>query len=199
MPKITGDPDFLLVNAFIKTGDEDAFTGIMLKYQDQVFNYCFRFLGNEADAGDCSQEIFIKVFKNLGRFRQKSKFSSWLFRIMINTCNEMLRSKSYRQGRKKIEKDISDFNSAKLIASPDKSSFDPEHRLLSKQLDSEFQKALLKLNERQRKMIIMRDIEGRSYDEMAGLAGINLGTVRSTLARARAKMAEELKQFRNAM
>ena len=199
MPRIAEDPDFPLVNAFVRSGDHHAFEGIMHKYQGQVYNYCFRFLGNEADAGDCSQEIFIRVFQNLGKFRQRSKFSTWLYRIMINSCNEMIRSKSYRQTKRRIEKDIADFNSAALIASPEKSSLDPEHRLLSKQLDSEFQKALLKLNEKQRKIIIMRDIEGRSYNEIGSLTGIRIGTVRSTLARARMKMAEELKIFRNAM
>ena len=118
---------------------------------------------------------------------------------MINACNEMVRSKSYRQSKNRIDKDISDYKLTGLMASSQKSSLDPEHRLLSKQLDSEFQKALLKLNENQRKLIIMRDIDGFSYEEISKVTGLKTGTVRSTLARARMKMAEELKQFRNAM
>ena len=139
MARISEDPDFTLINAFIRTKDHNAFSGIMHKYQDQVFNYCYRFLGDEAYADDCSQEIFIRVFQNLGKFQQKAKFSSWLFRIMFNTCNEMVRSKSYKQVKRRLEKDVSQFNPAELNAHSSKQSTDPETILLRKQLNSEFQ------------------------------------------------------------
>jgi len=199
MPDIIRDPDFNLVHAFIQGKEHGAINMLILKYQDQVFNFCCRFLGNEEDARDCSQEIFIKVFKNLNGFRFKSKFSSWIYRIMINTCNEMVRSKNYRQRKKTLRQNpITRPEQVKYGNENDYYS-NPEYALYRKQFNQAFQESLDQLNRVQKSLIILRDLEGRSYDEISKITGLKTGTVKSSLARARYKMADKLKDYRNAM
>jgi len=193
------DPDVLLIQGFIDSKDPQNFNRLMDRYQDRVYNFCYRFLGNESDAADCSQEILIKVFKSLDRFEFRAKFSSWLYRISLNTCNEMVRSKEYRHRKNRVESEILN-KEHHLYKNADVSkNFDPEVSLYRKQINEAFQNALDKMKTVHKTIIILRDIEGYSYEEIAKITGMKIGTVRSTLARARYKMAGQLKEFRNAM
>ncbi len=183
------DPDYDLIKAFVATGNRKAFNRLIECYQDQVYNFCYRFLGCQADAHDCAQEVFVKLFLKLQHFRFESSFSSWLYRIMINTCNEMVRSKQYKSSR----------NTQPLHAGMGlESGFDhPEKQMMRSEIEQAFQTGLMKLKQVHRLLIIMRDLEGQSYEEIAQKMGMKLGTVRSSLARARQKMADELKEFQD--
>jgi len=198
MPNPLEDPDVLLIQTYIEKEDHQSFNLLLGKYQDQVHNFCYRFFGNESDAEDCSQEIFIKVFQSIKQFKFRAKFSSWLYRICFNTCYEMVRSKAYRQRKSRVGTDLSRDNIPFNRVSGPK-DFNPEIVLQRKQMEQAFQEALSTLKAVHRTMIILRDIEGRSYEEIAGITGMKTGTVRSSLARARYKMAGQLKEFRNAM
>jgi RNA polymerase sigma-70 factor (ECF subfamily) len=183
------DPDAQVVKAFQNNQDRKSFEMLYDKYKDGIYSYCCRFLEDEDDAADCTQEIFIRVFRNIGSFRFKSLFSTWLYRVAVNNCYSYAKTKKTRLMAR--SDDMTD-----RIQEP---SPDPSLVLSTKEAGEAFKRALSKLKEVQRSMIILRDLEGRSYDEIAKICRMNPGTVRSTLARARYKMAEQLNIYRNGM
>ncbi|MFH0760633.1 MAG: RNA polymerase sigma factor [Bacteroidota bacterium] len=177
------DPDGLLIRTLQGTQDQRLFGKLIEKYRDFVYNFCFRFLGNEEDAADCSQEVFIRIFQSVGSFCFKSRFSTWLYRLTLNTCIEMARSKKRRGIRLPLEE----------IAAPFGDS--PAGLLERKEVNEAFHSALERLNLIQRSMVIMRDLEGLTYEEISTVTGKKPGTVRSTLARARLRIAYKLKEY----
>ncbi len=192
------DPDIELIKSFITHQDKRSFTSLIEKYQHDVYNFCYRFLGDAEDASDCSQEIFIRIYKHLPKFGFRSKFSTWLYRIMVNACNDMASSKKYRRSQVSLERESVD---GEHIPVPieNSSSPNPEQTAIRKEMQEVFQAALSEINQRFRAVIILRDIEGRSYEEISKLMGMKLGTVRSTLSRARLEMAGFLKEYRYEM
>ena len=192
------DQDRDLVLAIQQKTDRKAFEELLNRYQEKIYQFCFRFIGNTEDAADCSQEIFIKIYQHIGQFNYRSKFSTWIYRITINTCQDMVKSKSYKYRQRSVELEQPDEDSAGVQV-PANGSSDPESIMQHKEIQIYFQRALLKLKEMQRVVLIMRDVEGRSYEEIAQATRLKIGTVRSTLARARYSMAEQLKIFRNGL
>ncbi len=184
------ETDHDLIQAFITQGDRRSFNSLILKYQDQVYNFCYRFLGNHDDAEDTAQEVFIKLYQKLQLFRFESSFSSWLYRVMMNACKETVRSKQYKMRKQSNELD-------QALNQSSGNSDDPEKTLMQSELDQAFQSGLMKLKPAHRTVIILRDLEGHSYEEIAKQTGMKMGTVRSSLARARKKMANELKEFQH--
>lgn len=179
------DPDAFLIRALQSAGDTRLFSQLIERYRDYVYNFSFRFLGNEDDAADCSQEVFIRIYLSIKGFRFKSRFSTWLYRVTMNTCLEMARSNKRRGSQVSI-------NQVEAW-----SSDDPADYLERKEIDAAFQSALARLKLMARTMLIMRDLEGRSYEEISVVTGKRPGTVRSTIARARLKVSDGLKEYRN--
>jgi len=174
--------------------DTNSFGLLVDEYQDVVYNYCFRFFGKTEDAFDCSQDIFVKLFQQIDDFRFRSKFSTWMYKIMINTCNNKVKSKSYKKQSLNIS--ISNISSNSVEAHfYEKTAENPEKILLNKELSKTMNSAINVLGNRQKYIIILRDIEGRSYEEIAEITNLNIGTVKSTLSRARIKVANELKKY----
>ncbi len=175
--------------------DTNSFGKLVDEYQDMVYNYCFRFMGgNPEDASDCLQEIFIKVFQQIGNFHFRSKFSTWLYKIMINTCTNIVKSKSYKKQSMNLSMEITYTNSNETLLNG-RSAGTPENNLINKELSVAINRAINLLESRSKNVIILRDIEGRSYEEIAEITNLNLGTVKSTLSRARKKVANELKKY----
>jgi RNA polymerase sigma-70 factor (ECF subfamily) len=178
------DPDEKLIRTYLVTG-ETRLLGILIgKYGETVYRFCARFLGDPDDAADCSQEVFIRVFVGIGGFRFRSKFSTWLYRIMLNVCRETAR---YRTSRGKA---------TPYQEMPAWSVENPEEVLERKEINEVFQKALGRLKSKHRNILIMRDVEGMSYQEISDITGLRPGTVRSALARARHRVAVDLKDYR---
>ena len=190
------DPDITLVNKLRQSQDRKAFNELYDRYSPWVFNYCIAFIGNEDDAKDCTQEIFIRIFKSLSSFRGDAKFNTWLYRIMNNACKDMIRKTDYRKQLVSIshEKERSATGSFNDPLSHD---ITPHTELRRKEMHIAFIKTLQRLNPSFRKVIILRDIEGRSYEEISEITGKKLGTIRSSIARGRFQMATYLKLFRN--
>ena len=182
----SADIDSIEIKRFLESGDTSAFERLLLKYQDKVFNFCYRFLGNEADASDCTQEIFIRVYQNLHSFRFESKFSTWLYRITLNTCKNMKSSKTYR-----VQEEAARFenNFPTSNFQLPTSNGNPEEIMQTTELNSLLQLAIDTLKGKQKTVLILRDLDGQSYEEIASITGLKLGTVRSTLNRARLKVA----------
>jgi len=180
-----------LVYAFTR-GDHSAFEKIVLKYQDRVFNLCYRFLGDKQEAEDSAQEVFIKVYKALKGFKLKSSFYTWLYRIVINTCKNRVKSLEYRRAKSRVSIDNDqekiDHGIPGII---DKNNL-PDTNLEQKEKIKRIQQAINSLPPDQKAMVILRDIEGLSYDEIADITKNRLGTVKSKLSRARLGLRNKL-------
>ena len=188
------DIDQADIKLFVETNDTYAFERLLVKYQDQVYNYCYRYLGNEADASDCTQEIFIRLFENLKSFRFESKFSTWFFRVTLNTCKNMAGSKSYRMEQQAVRNGIAEQAPNSKYQIPNNNS-NPEILIQEKELNQLLQNAIDKLKGKQKTVLILRDLDGHSYEEIASITGLNIGTVRSTLNRARLKIAGIISKY----
>ena len=185
------ESDSDLVYAF-KKGDYSAFEKIVLKYQDRVYNLCYRFLGDKQEAEDSAQEIFIKVYKSLKGFKLKSSFYTWLYRIVINTCKNRVKSLEYRRAKSRVS--IDDDQEKKdhgISGIVDKDNL-PDKKLEQKEKIKRIQEAINSLPADQKTMVILRDIEGFSYDEIANITKNMLGTVKSKLSRARQGLRNKL-------
>ncbi len=191
------EEDYNLVTACLE--NEAAFNRLVLKYRDVVFNLCYRLLGDYDEANDCAQETFIKVFKKLGSFKFRSSFSTWLYRIAVNTCKNNLSSLKYRISRRTVSLDtgLNPGNSSAeysrdIIDVPDNTS-DPALVYEKKEKEMLIQNAINSLNSKEKILVVLRDIEGKSYEEIAEITGIRIGTVRSALARARHELRDKLR------
>jgi len=178
------DQDAGNIKLFLERNDVRAFGELMNKYKDQVFNYCFAYFGNSDDADDNTQEIFITVYEKLGSFKFESLFSSWLYRIMINHCHNTYRSKVYRMRQKMNNVEYTDIRNGNLS---------PESATINKELETIIYNAINLLKGKQKTVLILRDIDGKSYEEISEITELNIGTVKSALARARKKVAFTLK------
>jgi RNA polymerase sigma-70 factor (ECF subfamily) len=184
------DEDHLLVQSILDREDEEAFGRLFDKYRDPVYNFSFRYLGNAEDAADCTQEVFIKVHINMERFRFESKFSTWLYSIVRNNCLNMIRS---RKRRSFDQAEGVEAGFLHNVSTEERNG--PDELLHRQEIEVVFQEGLSLLKHNQKMAVILRDIEGRSYEEISDITGLRLGTVKSTLARARFRMAEHLKKF----
>jgi len=185
--------DAELVRAF-QSGDKRAFDDLVLRHKDKIFNLCYWYFQDTQEANEQAQEIFIKIFKALNKFRFESAFSTWLHRIAINTCKNRIKSLEYRFRKKTDSMDNPDFADhgnpgEKLTNGRDL----PDTALEKKERTRLVQKAIQALPEMKKTMIILRDIDGLSYEEIAAVTGLNPGTVKSKLARARDDLKNRLR------
>jgi len=183
----------------LKRRDEDAFREMIKTYQVDVYNLIFRMLGNREEAEDLSQEVFVTVFKSIDGFRGDSKFSTWLYRIAVNTCKNRFKYLSRRMHHAQAPLDeISERNMAGRDGGPAISLqaqiSRPDKLLEGLQLERAIQEAIAALEEDQRALIVLRDIQGVSYQEISKITGLPEGTVKSRLHRARMALKDRLKK-----
>jgi len=180
--------------ALFQEGDRSAFDGIVLRYQDRVFRTCLRFLADYDEAADCAQDIFVRVYGSIGGFRKESTFSTWLYRVAVNTCKNRASSVQFRRRRRMVS----------LDSARDPDGTQPEvkngrwspHLAYERKAEKEaIGRAIRGLPEDQRALVILRDIENLSYDEIARVTGHAEGTVKSKLFRARKRLKEELQEL----
>jgi len=191
-PVGSSDQDAALVRA-IQAGDMAAFDQMVVKHKDKLFNMVYWFLGDYQEANDCSQEIFIKVFKSIKKFRSESSFSTWLYRIAINTCKNRLKSSAYRWKKKTVPLENPESSEdGNLSYKIQNNSPSPANELEKKERLMMIQKAINALPQEQNRVIVLRDIQGLSYQEISDITGLNLGTVKSRLARARLALRKNL-------
>lgn len=192
-PAGLSDQDTKLVRAF-QAGDVTAFDELVLKHKDKLFNMVFWFLGDYQETNDCAQEIFIKIFTSIKKFRFESAFSTWLYRIAMNTCKNRVKSSAYRWKKKTVSierpessKDGNPFHEI------NNGSPSPANELEKKERLMLIQNAINSLPEAQNQMVVLRDIQGLSYQEISDITGLSLGTVKSRLARGRLGLKNRLK------
>ncbi len=176
-------------------GDSAAMERLILKYQNRIYNVILKICADPDDAAELTQETFVKVIENVGKFEGRSSFYTWAFRIAanltINYCrrNAKLTLRSLDAEEKRLNSQTRQV--LKQFLSDD-SSPDPAGMAQNKELYEIAVKALMELDDAQRAVVVLRDIEGMNYARIAEVLGIELGTVRSRLSRARSKLRQIL-------
>lgn len=175
-----------------RQGDVGSFNQLVLSYQSMVYNFAYRILGDRHAAADATQDAFISAFKAIGKFRGGS-FKAWLLRIVTNACYDQLRRKQ-RQPSTSLD--------ALLVLDPaptqslTDSRESPEEYTVRQDLSRAIQVGIGTLPPEQRITLVLADVQGFSYQEIAGVTGVSLGTVKSRLSRARGKMRDFLLEQR---
>lgn len=188
----SGD-DALLIKAFQK-GDKKTFDELVIRHKDRIFNLCYRFLGDYEEANDSAQEAFVKAYGSLNRFRLESTFSTWLYRIAVNVCKNKLGSSAYKAKRKTVSLDNPGIPSDERVPMEfPNGAPSPLARMEEKEKRAFIQRALDTLPAEFRVVVTLRDVEGLSYEDIAEVTGLNLGTVKSRIARARADLRTKLR------
>ena len=177
-------------------GDVQAFERIVLAYQKKVFNLAFRMLGEREEAEDLTQEVFLNVFRHLSKFRGKSQFSTWIYQVTLNHCRNRIK---YLKRRYHHAKESLDSPVATEEGSVDKDLKDPgdipEEVLFKQEVQTLVHRALGMLREDYREVVVLRDIQGMSYQEIAKVVGLPEGTLKSRLHRARMELKEILERM----
>ena len=166
-------------------GDANAFETLVLEYEKNVYNIALRMTGNSEDAADMTQEAFIKAYNSLQSFRGDSKFSVWLYRIVSNVCLDFLRSKN-RRPTVSLSVEDDDGEDAQLDVADESQS--PELLLDRKLTRDSVRRGLDSLPPDYRQILLLREIQGLSYDEIAQALSLEVGTVKSRIFRARKRL-----------
>ena len=169
-------------------GDVAAFNQLVRLYESRVFNLCYRVLGDSDSAADAAQDTFLAAYRNLHRFRGGS-FRSWILRIATNTCYDVLR---VQKRRPTISLDTLLEAEESHFEPPDPGS-SPDEIAQQREFQREIQHCLAQLPDDQRVVVILSDIQGMPYNEIAEITGATLGTVKSRLSRGRARLRELLR------
>ena len=185
-----------LARAFL-AGDTDAFNKLIILHQKVVFSLCLRLLGDYDDADDCAQEVFLKVHRYLKGFRFESSFRTWLYRVTVNTCRNRMTSLEHRMRRRKvrIEEEYNPGEDGEKVIKDD--SLSPLALLGRKELDRMIGEAIETLPGTQRLVVVLKDVEGASYEQITEITGLKTGTVKSKLSRARLKLRKVIKGMIN--
>lgn len=182
-----------LLIARLKARDEQAFSEIVRLYGDKVFSLVYRMIGSRAEAEDLAQEVFVTVFKTVDTFRGESKFSTWLLRIAANQCKNRMKYLARRQSGGPTIDDMPERALEDHGRSPVQAHIDaPDVILEAVQMERIMQRAIDTLDEDQRLIVVLRDIEELSYEEIGEVTGLPEGTIKSRLHRARMAIKEEL-------
>jgi RNA polymerase sigma-70 factor (ECF subfamily) len=184
--------DRKLVRA-LRAREEDAFSELVRTYQHKVFNIIFRILGDRHEAEDVAQEVFITVFKHIDSFRGDAKFSTWLYRVATNHARNRVKYLS-RRARKKHQ-DIMDTPEGDMADNPLGSQLArPDKQAQAHELEVIIQQGLALLGSEHREIIVLRDIENLTYQEISTITGLAEGTVKSRLFRARVALKTYVKE-----
>jgi RNA polymerase sigma-70 factor, ECF subfamily len=174
-------------------GDGGAFDALVTLFSGRVFAVAFRMLGDRAEAEDLSQEVFVALYHALPTFRGESRLSTWIYRITRNRC--LNRLKFLKRRHVGHHADIDDPAVARGVSDPEtevRGARAPDKKLEGRELRDLLEKHLRDLPEEQRALVILRDLEDLSYEEIAEVTGLPLGTVKSRLHRARMELSHRL-------
>lgn len=179
--------------ARIQAGERYAFEELVNKYHTSVYNLALRLSNDREDARDATQDTFLKVYNNIGRFRGASQLRTWIYRITVNQVANQQRWWRRRRREKTVSLDINDYDETSLSQKLPATGQTPEQRALAAEQRRMIVTALEKLKFDFRVTVILRDIEGLSYEEIAETLEVSVGTVKSRIARGREELRELLK------
>ena len=178
----------------LKSGDRAEFEALVRLCESRVYHLALRYTNNESDAMDISQEVFLRVFRSLPDFKGDSAITTWVYRITVNTAIDLTRKKTRRK-----ESSLTGFGEEEEdadweIADPAPT---PEAAYEQKELRGILADAIAQLSEEHRKIVVMRDVEGMSYEEIGSILSLGEGTVKSRLFRARDRLRNILEKSGN--
>ncbi|MCL2336734.1 MAG: sigma-70 family RNA polymerase sigma factor [Firmicutes bacterium] len=176
-----------------KKGDPEAFEQLVITYQDRVYRLCYQLTGNYADAQDLSQNVFIKAYRALPNFRNEADLGTWLHRITVNLfINEKRKRKPDVYLDSPVQTD--EGSMSRLAVSNDAG---PEEIYEQKEFHNLVRSALEELSPEHRTVLVLREIEGYSYDEIAAMLNCSLGTIKSRINRGRQSLKAKIIQLAN--
>ncbi len=178
----------------LRDRDERAFRELIDNHRDRVFNITYRMLGNRAEAEDVAQEVFITVFKTIESFREESKFSTWLYRVTVNHCKNRIKYLARRHERDRDELDETNQATNGAVNGAPVRVAQPDKALASAQMEKLLQQAIADLDDDQRAVVILRDVEDLSIEEICEITGLPDGTVKSRLHRARLVLRKKMQR-----
>jgi RNA polymerase sigma-70 factor, ECF subfamily len=189
--RATSDIDLEKVKA-AQAGDREAFEYLVERHKDIVYAVAYRFAKDPDLALDLSQNVFIRAYRGIKSFKGKSSFSTWLYRIAMNTCIDYTRRQSRRVDALQVPEEVAEFAESKpLVEGP----VEPGDTVLSGELGEQIQKAIDQLPEYHKSVFVLYEIEGLSYKEIAEVVGCSIGTVMSRLHYARKKLRTMLEPY----
>lgn len=186
------DDDLVIVQK-VQAGDVDAFDELVTKYRERIYAVVYNLTSNRDDASDLTQDAFIKAFQSVGRFKAKSSFFTWLYRIALNTTLTHLRKNKLRRFLS-FEKMNDEDHSAGFIEQLTTDS-DSDKNTLMNELQEKLNDAFQKLSVKHRTVITLYEIDGLSHKEISDIVGTSVGTVRSRLHYAKQFLQAELKDY----
>lgn len=187
----TAAPDEKVLVERAQSGDLDAFEQIVQAYQTKVYNIALSITGNHHDADDAAQDVFVKVYRSIGAFSFHAQFSTWLYRVATNVCLDYLRRRK-RAGT--VTLDADDEDAPQMQVADDAPT--PELVMEEKETVRLVRQAISKLSDEHKKVIVLRDLSGLSYDEIAAIEQCSVGTVKSRINRARQNLKKLLEENR---
>jgi RNA polymerase sigma-70 factor (ECF subfamily) len=179
----------------LRRGDASAFEALVRAHQDRVYDFCVRMLNDREEAFDLTQEIFLSIHQNVDKFRADAKLTTWIFRISRNHCLNRLK---YLKRRGRGRSDEFGESNEKVISDSMGGSASPDEMVTRKRERQLVHQAIEELDEEQRSLVVLRDVEGLSYEEIMEITELPEGTVKSRLHRAREKLAGILGRLESA-
>ncbi len=186
-----GPSDHSLIDS-IKSGDSAAFEVLVTRHRGKVFAMVQNMIKNEADAWDLSQEVFIKVWKALPKFEARARFSTWLYRITHNVVYDWLRKRKIESAGELDDNLLNRSSIAAGSTTTPKDSLRPDDAIVKRELGSRIEKAMETLSPEHRETILLREVQGYDYKEIAETMDCSLGTVMSRLYYSRKKLQQLL-------
>lgn len=189
------DPDGEEFARRFRAGDDKAFDGLVRAYQSRMYNLAFRILHSHEDADEATQEVFVQAYKAIGDFEGRCKFGTWLYTVAVNICRNRL-----RQTKRRAQFEVHSLDAPSDVSAPPPEAVTskqdgPPARLERAELMKLVEKCIASLPAEFAEVVVMRDMQGMSYEEVAVAVGCSLGTVKSRIARGREAVKEKLRPY----
>ncbi|GHV27918.1 RNA polymerase subunit sigma-24 [Clostridia bacterium] len=190
------DNDYLVRRA--QSGDTEAFEQLMLPLEKRVYSTCYRILGNREDANDCAQDVMLKAFRSIGGYRSQSSLLTWILRITTNLCLDVIRRRKVRSSvslESLTENGRADEFMNKHHGYHGDFGGDPLDALEQREINQALRVCIDKLPIDMRTVIILRDIQGMSYEAISQVLSLHIGTVKSRINRARERLRQFMREY----